>query len=86
MQIYEFEFVAVVIFFFGLYALVKGRLNFKLVSGQSGVNTILDETSPTKVHKEVKMGTIATRIFGLTLIGSSILVLINFKGEVMFAF
>jgi hypothetical protein len=85
MQIHEFELVSAVLFLFGLYAIVKGRLNFKLVSGQSGMNTIIDESSPTKVHKEVNMGPIGTRVFGLAMIGIGIFIFVNFKGEVMFA-
>jgi hypothetical protein len=85
MQIHEFEVVSIALFLFGLYALVKGRLNFKLVSGQSGMNTIIDESSPKKVLKEVQMGPITTRIFGLAIIAISTIVFFNFKGEVMFS-
>lgn len=85
MEIYQFEFVSMVFFLFGMYAVVKGRLIFKLVSGTSGVNTIIDESLPTKVHKEINMGPISTRILGLALIGISIFIFFNFKGEVMFS-
>lgn len=84
MHIHEFEFVAVVFFLFGLYAVVKGRLKFQLVSGKSGVNRILDETSPKKVHKEIDMGPFATRVFGFVIIAFSTFIFFNFKGEIMF--
>ena len=84
MQIHEFEFVSAILLLFGIYAIVKGRLNFQLVSGQSGTNTILDKNSPTKVHKEMRMGLISTRLFGLALIGISIFIFLKFKGDVIF--
>lgn len=84
MYIYEYEFVALLFFMFGVYALVKGRLVFKIVSGQGGLNTIIDESKPKTVHKEIYLSVLATRILGLTIIGVSVLIFVNFKGNVMF--
>lgn len=82
MQIYEYELVSSMLFAYGIYLIVKGEVVITIVSGQQGVNTLVDSKSPQKVHKEFKLNGLQTRIFALVIMLFSALLFLNFKGEI----
>lgn len=85
MDVFEFDLVAVLIFIFGVYVIVKGRLNVTLSVGPSGLNTAVDKNHPDTKSKEVHLGPISCRVLGAIFIVISYLIYINVKGDFLFS-
>jgi hypothetical protein len=85
MDVFEFDLVALLFFIFGVYIIVKGRLNVTLSAGPSGLNSIVDDNHPDTKSKEVHLGRISCRIFGVMLIVISCLIYMNVKGDLLFS-
>jgi len=84
MEIYEFDIVALLFFSFGIYAIVKERLDITLSVGPSGYNTAVDENHPDTKSKEIHLGPISCRLFGISLIVIAYLIYANIKGDLAF--
>jgi len=85
MDIYEFDFVALLFFIFGVYAIVKGRLELTLSAGPSGMKTMVDESHRSTKSKKVNLGPISCRVLGVSLMAISYFIFINVKGDFLFS-
>lgn len=85
MDIYEFDLVSLLFFIFGVYVIIKGRLNLTLSVGPSGLNTMVDDNHPDTKSKKVHLGPVSCRLFGAGLIIISYLIYVNIKGNLLFS-
>lgn len=85
MEVFEYDIVALMIFTYGVYVIVKGGLEVTFSVGPAGLNSIVDDKSPhTKKSKPMYLGPISSRVFGVILIAISYLIYEFAKGELLF--
>lgn len=84
MEIYSFDLVALTVFCLGSYVLTQNELEVTLSTGPTKADGMVDDSSKYTKSKKFKLGRFQTKIFGCTLIASSLLIYALIKGELVF--
>ena len=85
MEFYAGDIVAALFGLFGLYAILKGRLELTLMVGPTKVSGSVDENNPNTKKKDVILGAYTSRILGLLFITAGYFYATKFKGDFLFA-
>ena len=85
MEFYAGDIVAALFGVFGLYVILKGKLELTLMVGPTKMTGSVDEKSAYTKKKDVILGAYTSRILGLFCIAAGYFYAINFRGDFLFA-